>query len=103
MAAILRNQTARERRSTMHRIGVFATRPADQQLVRDRRLVQKDMNAMFNDAEGAIDEVLARAGLPAHQDNGTAPRTANAFPRVLECDERHLALKEHTELRHRHS
>ncbi len=36
-----------------------------QQLVRDRRLVQKDMNAMFNDAEGAIDEVLARAGLPA--------------------------------------
>ena len=36
MTAILRKQIARERRSTMHRIGVFATRPADQQLVRDQ-------------------------------------------------------------------
>jgi cytosine/adenosine deaminase-related metal-dependent hydrolase len=34
-----------------------------QQLVRDRRLVQQDMGAMFDDADAAIAEVLDRAGL----------------------------------------
>ncbi len=34
-----------------------------QQLVRDRRLVQQDLDGIFADAEGAIGEVLERSGL----------------------------------------
>lgn len=34
-----------------------------QQLVRDRRLVQKDLDGIFDDAEAAVGEVLDRAGL----------------------------------------
>lgn len=36
-----------------------------QQLVRDRRLVQKDLDALFDDGEAAVDEVLGRAGIPS--------------------------------------